>query len=443
MNKRPFSKSLHGKLTLQTLIVGLVPVVIVGLIAYQSLSELTQTADERLEQSRLELSRDVVGVNLSATASRVAQQIDVFMRERILDAVVWAKAPNVVQAAKGAADEHGKRGLATATINEVEDKFRTVKSLDLFPVTNDYLKDQIALSPHFGEVFFTDQNGFNVALTNPTSDFVQRDEGWWRQAWNDGLHIGDVEFDDSAGIWSVDVSVRINDPETGTRLGVMKAVLGVSLIQEVATTRAAEINGGKVTVASRDGLLLAETASQHARERIMNDQVNLRSSGDAGIVSAFADRDKGYVLGADRVLGFARLDSGTYGNLVPNFDGFDWVVLVEQPTSIAYAPIRGLSVVQEGLESSKQVIVVVLLAAVIFVALISMALANVMSRKITVPLFKLRELADRVSKGDTSKTIEVKSDDEIKDLAIAFERMRKSISIAMRKIRESRTKSAA
>ena len=72
-----------------------------------------------------------------------------------------------------------------------------------------------------------------------------------------------------------------------------------------------------------------------------------------------------------------------------------------------------------------------------------MALANVMSRKITVPLFKLRELAERVSKGDTSKTIEVKSDDEIKDLAIAFERMRKSISIAMRKIRETRTKSAA
>ena len=162
-----------------------------------------------------------------------------------------------------------------------------------------------------------------------------------------------------------------------------------------------------------------------------------------GTSGAFASRDKGFALDVDRVLGYARLASGGYDNLVPNFDGFDWLVLVEQPTSIAYAPIRGLAVVQDGLESSQQIIVVVLLAAVVFVALISMALANVMSRKITVPLFKLRELAERVSKGDTSKTIEVKSDDEIKDLAIAFERMRKSISIAMRKIRESRTKSAA
>ena len=58
-----------------------------------------------------------------------------------------------------------------------------------------------------------------------------------------------------------------------------------------------------------------------------------------------------------------------------------------------------------------------------------------------MPLLKLRELADRVSKGDTSKTIEVRSDDEIRDLAIAFERMRKSISIAMRRMRGSRPSS--
>ena len=43
-----------------------------------------------------------------------------------------------------------------------------------------------------------------------------------------------VEFDESAGIWSIDISVRIDDPASGRSLGVMKAVLGVSLIQEVA-----------------------------------------------------------------------------------------------------------------------------------------------------------------------------------------------------------------
>ena len=89
------------------------------------------------------------------------------------------------------------------------------------------------------------------------------------------------------------------------------------------------------------------------------------------------------------------------------------------------------------------IVQMVLLTVVVIVAVLSMVLASLMSRRITVPLFKLSERAERVSKGDTSKTIEVRSDDEIKDQAIAFERMRKSISIAMRKIRETRTKSAA
>ncbi len=440
MEKRSFTKSLHGKLTLQTLLVGLIPVMVVGLIAYQSLAQLTRTADERLEESRLELSRDIVGANLSATATRVAQQLDVFLRERIMDAIVWAKTPNVVAAAREGAQAHERRGFSGQTITEVEDQFASRKSLGLFPETDAYLKGQIALSPHFGEVFFTDANGFNVAMTNPTSDFVQRDEGWWRQAWNSGIDIGQVEFDESAGIWSIEISVRIDDPLTQERLGVMKTVLGVSLIQEVANARAAEIGGGSVTVVNAEGLLLAETASRHARNRIMNSEVSLRS--DPALAEVFASDGSGFMLGERVVLGYAHLARDNYRDLVSSFRGFDWVVLVEQPTAVAFAPIDRLVTVQEALESSKGVIGIVLIAAVVLVAMISMALASLMSRKITVPLFKLRELADRVSKGDTSKSIEVRSDDEIKDLAVAFERMRKSISIAMRKLRESRAKAA-
>ncbi|MFT5112313.1 MAG: hypothetical protein ACI8P9_001637 [Parasphingorhabdus sp.] len=59
----------------------------------------------------------------------------------------------------------------------------------------------------------------------------------------------------------------------------MKAVLGVSLIQEVADNQALEIEGSSVIVTNDSGLLLADTASSHNQGRIMNDSVNLRSSG--------------------------------------------------------------------------------------------------------------------------------------------------------------------
>ncbi len=442
MEKRPLLKSLQGKLTLQTLLVGLVPVAAVGVISYLSLVELTDITEERLEQSRIDLSRDVVGATLSATAGRVSQQIDVYMRERILDAMVWAKAPNVIEAVRSAAIEHDNRGLTDLSVAAVEQQFKTAKSLSLYPKTDAYLREQIALSPHFGEVFITDSNGYNVALTNPTSDFVQSDEGWWRQAWNAGLDVGDVEFDDSAGIWAIEISARIDDPVTGTRLGVMKTVLGVSLIQEVATAGAEEIISGTVTVATGEGLLLAETASNHSRERIMNPQINLRGTGNRDIMAAFGDRERGYELGEERVLGYAHLSGGeSYRDLLSGFDGFDWVVVVEQPTAIAFAPIQGLVSVQRDLEASKTFIFFVLVIAVLLVAVISIIAANVLSRRITKPLLMLRTLADNVSKGDTSKTIVVTSDDEINDLAAAFERMRKSISIAMRRMRDARTTS--
>ena len=181
------------------------------------------------------------------------------------------------------------------------------------PAANRFLIQQIRRSPHFGEVFFTDSFGFNTALTNPTSDFVQRDENWWKTAWENGISVGEVEFDDSAGIWSIDISVRIDDPASGRSLGVMKAVLGVSLIQEVADHGARDIQGGTVTVISSGGLLLAETGSQHDTKRIMVDSVNLRNSTDPAIRQVFSGENRGYVIGTSATF------SVTPGRPVPNF----------------------------------------------------------------------------------------------------------------------------
>ena len=73
---------------------------------------------------------------------------------------------------------------------------------------------------------------------------------------------------------------------------------------------------------------------------------------------------------------------------------------------------------------------------VVVVFILAILIAGMLSKAITRPLLDLRELADAVSKGDTSRTITVKSDDEIQDVAQAFERMRTSISIIMKRIKE-------
>ena len=342
MELRPYSKSLRGKITNRTLLIGIAPVLLVGIFSWFSLNQLTTSANQQLDKSRAELLDSVVGNNLSTTSARIVKQLDTFMLERISDVVTWASAPIILEASKAAEATHKKLGLVEQEIDAVEARFKTRKSLNISPAANRYLIQQIRRSTHFGEVFFTDKHGFNTALTNPTSDFVQRDENWWKTAWENGISVGEVEYDDSASIWSIDISVRIDDPASGKSLGVMKAVLGVSLIQEVADNGASDINGGMVTVVSSGGLLLAETSSKHAKNRIMVDSINLRNSTDPAIQEVFSTRNKGYVLGSGQVLGYARsAGPELYRTVVSRFQGFNWTVMVQQPTSKALDPIEG------------------------------------------------------------------------------------------------------
>ncbi len=445
MAKRSYFNSLRGRITNRALFIGILPVVLIGGLAYYGLSSLISEAESGLDRSRAELLDKVVGASHNATASQVVEQLDNFLLERISDAVTWASAPNVVVAARGAAEFHRTRELPALSTEQIEKAFTDKKSLNLYPATDAYLTKQVERSPHFAEVFITDEYGYNVSLTNPTSDFVQSDEEWWITAMDNGISVGDVEYDDSAGIWSVDISVRIDDDKTGKRLGVMKSVLGVSLIQAVADDRASEVRNGSVTIANSSGLLLAETATNHSVSRIMNPDTGLSQSGDAAVRKALASQNEkgGYDIGETNVTGFARsAGEDFYGNAVQGFQGFNWIAIVSEPTTSALAPIRDLTKVQTDLATSRRNMLVYSAIAMVVISLIAVVLAHMLSSRIIAPLQQLQDAAERVAKGDTSKTVAIDSNDEIEDLAKIFDRMRNSVAILMtryRKIQASRT----
>jgi len=419
------------------------PVIVLGGIGYFGLTELLEKTDRGLTESRNKLVDEVVGANLAATSNSVARRLDEFMLERISDAMTWASAPTIVQASKDAATEFRDRNLIGKDIETVESQFQNRKSLGIFNDAETYLKIQVNNSIHFGEIFTTDVNGYNVALTNPTSDFVQSDESWWINAFERGISIGEVEFDESAGIWSVDVSVRITDPNSNRHLGVMKAVLGVSLIQEVATLRASEIAGGNVTVVNTDGRLLAETRSNHATNRIMNSNITSRTA-LSSVSKEIESTVSGYVLVENSVFGIASSASGAfYESILPDFSGFNWKVVVEQPTEIAFSPIDELSAVQQSVEDSRSTLIYILLAAAILVVVVAVVLATALSRGIITPIRQLQVLAERVSKGDTSLHIEINTNDEIEDLAQIFDRMRSSLAIIIKRYQIMRKKQVA
>jgi len=70
---------------------------------------------------------------------------------------------------------------------------------------------------YYAEIFVMDNQGANVAMTDKTSDYWQGDEAKFQKSFNGGsgaVFVDDVEFDDSAQAYLVQVSVPVKDGDT-------------------------------------------------------------------------------------------------------------------------------------------------------------------------------------------------------------------------------------
>lgn len=91
-----------------------------------------------------------------------------------------------------------------------------------------YLRSLKEKTSYYAEIFLTDNQGANVAMTDKTSDYWQGDEAKFIQSYKDGvggMYISDVEFDDSTQVYLVHVSVPVKDQDKV--IGVM--VIGIDL----------------------------------------------------------------------------------------------------------------------------------------------------------------------------------------------------------------------
>lgn len=74
------------------------------------------------------------------------------------------------------------------------------------------------------EIIVMDKRGMNAAVSSATSDFWQGDEEKFQQSFGegpDGLHVEDLEVDESTGQFQIQVSRTLVDPATGTPVGAV------------------------------------------------------------------------------------------------------------------------------------------------------------------------------------------------------------------------------
>jgi methyl-accepting chemotaxis protein len=416
---------IRSKLTTQMLLVGLAPLVLLGVFGYLVLRRSADAFDRNLQET--------AQLTVTSAAKDLVGQLDVYMEERVRDVLTWASDPLIVDAAVRAdalARQRGWPGYPAIAsqadaIKRIEVEMAGVRSLNPLPGATQYLKDQVAQAKVFKEVFFTDKSGYNTGISNMTSDFVQSDEGWWVNAWTKGLDIGKVGFDESAGVWSIDVSARIDNPRTQEPLGVLKAVLDISAVQALATQAAQKLPGSDVKVmVRRTGMLLADTGANHDRRVIMSDEGNLLQRRVPAAEAAAKEGAKaGYLVdGADapggepqrgQVVGYAvGATKGQFRDL-PEFAGLGWAAIVGQDKKVAFAALDQLSAQRRALTG--------LLVGVLVLAVVALIAAGaVLGRRISQPLLELSQAARRLSTGDLGVEVRVRSTDEIGQLASTF-----------------------
>ena len=355
-----------------------VPVVIIGLSAWFFMSYRLDVIAQQIGATRTALVEGVEGRHLIGQAQRIADTIDRYVVERIASLRIWASDPLVVNAARAGAERHEAEGLVGLDPEALEARAPPEKSLRAFPETDQRLHAFILASPDFAETFFTDVHGLNIATTNPTSDMLQSDEGWWQQAWHRGLHIGEVEYDASAAVWSVALSLRIDDPDDGAPLGVLKAVLALDVVQGIADrTETTLREDGNVQVAERKGRLIADTKSGHAPERLMQEEVGIA---DEILALVEGGEPAGLVSGDHMLTAFARTPGGTlYEAVAPDFAGLGWIVVVREATNWMEGEVATLVQIEGALQEWRLLLAAVL-AGIAGVSILMAALLAVGER---------------------------------------------------------------
>ncbi len=242
-----------------------------------------------------ELIEPAVERQLEERSTSAVAIIENTVQSAIVQAELLAQSPAVFDVAIRGGEIARRRGLEQLSIEELEQQMASARSLMASPAMDRHLRS-IVENTLFAEIFITDVNGFVVATSGLTSDFVQRDEGWWQEAYAGLANVSEVDVDESVQATTLSVSVPVRGAG-GATAGVMKSVID---LRQLGTALLATAGSwGYVHVVDDRGLLISAPTGEQLLEPYAN-----RGALVEGEVIRAVDRQGGAIVGvARKVLG--------------------------------------------------------------------------------------------------------------------------------------------
>ena len=337
------------------------------------------------------------------------------LRERARQVELIGASPTVVDAARAGSARSANLGLVGQPIEALEKRMAATRNLAVSETTTRFLQGQLA-PLGIAEMFVTDANGFNAVATEMTSDFVQSDEAWWRDALRKGLTTAEAEYDESAGQTVVSMAAAIRAGDGARADGVIKIAFGITSL-DAALARATG-DSVRLDVIDARGRVIASSTRGAQRMKML-------SGGDALPGSP-----------GDSIVHFAAADTALRAMLVPA-NGGSWRVIATIDEDSVLLPLR----------QARPVIIASLIAVAAFLVATLWLMSRFLDRRISGPVTELASIAEAVAAGDLS-TVLVPStaNDEVgrlsRAMAAMMDDLRRVVSTLRDAARETNARAA-
>jgi signal transduction histidine kinase len=264
-------------------------------------------------------------------------------------------------------------------------------------------------------LFITDVQGDLVAALTNRPDFSHGQTAWWQGAYNKGtgqLYIEDLYFEDKVKTYVFSISLPIMDSLRYEVVGVLHRVIDAKEFFSPSTHPIRFGKTGHVMLIDSRGIVMSCPILPSGVRLSDPSLIPLVTPPQPGWVSASSDGHGGT---GTAIIGFAPLPEtsrATNGSL----DVGAWHTFVWQSSAELFAPVQHLFTWM----SVFGIVAVALLATLGYLA----------ASRIVTPVRRLQEAARSVAKGQLREPIQIKTGDELEELAVEFNRMNAQLEAA-------------
>ncbi|MGK7917987.1 MAG: methyl-accepting chemotaxis protein [Prochloraceae cyanobacterium] len=424
-------RSLRNQLLLYVLPTLLLPMVVAGAIGY---GMIQKDAEARV---KMQLR------NQTLLASQAASNL---LKEAFKFPEMVASNPIVIEAARLGSKQVEAEKLVQLTDEQLEARFVKYKLLKPNQQLNDYLRKLVKLNK-VPEIFITERYGLNIAYNQITTDFVQNDEDWWIKASQAKRWVSSPRANESVGLITIDLAQAIIDPQTEEFLGVIKYALPTNKFNLVSNylmrtgiegsqTQKVQIidrqGGVIVTVSGVSGssqetnvigdqtvLGIADTLLKVIQDNNISKEEEIKKTIDEEIKKKIRDLNqksppKQVKFGRSAVVN----READEPSLIVSFSTVNTLYKMATVSGTNWVAVA--SIEQAEISSTANDLLIVFVLAALFLGIPGVGVALILARKLSNPLGKLAQTAEKIASGNLDVRAEPEGTKETETLAQSF-----------------------